>query len=621
MVTRRRTRSRAPRRHYAPRVTPRSHVLSAATWPYANGPRHIGHVAGFGVPTDVYSRYMRMAGHDVLMVSGTDEHGTPILVQAEDEGVSPQELVDRNNRVIVEDLHSLGLSYDLFTRTTTRNHHAVVQELFRTVHRNGYLVERTTMGAVSPSTGRTLPDRYIEGTCPICGYASARGDQCDDCGNQLDPVDLIDPRSRINGETPRFTSSQHLFLDLPALTDALAQWLHGRSEAGAWRPNVLRFSLNLLDDVRPRAMTRDIDWGIPVPLPGWEDQPNKRLYVWFDAVIGYLSASIEWARRSGDAEAWRAWWSDPSARSAYFMGKDNITFHSQIWPAELLAYDGRGSLGGEPGKYGALELPTEVVASEFLTMEGGKFSSSRGVVIYVRDFLERYQADALRYFIVAAGPESQDTDFTWAEFRRRTNDELVSTWGNLVNRTASMIAKNVGSLPEAGALSERDEALLRQVREGFTAVGDLIATHRQRAAIAEVMRVAGEANKYLSDEAPWKLRATDPERMRTVLHVAAQAVTDLNTMISPFLPHSSQAVHEALGGTGVFQPMPEVVEVTDLDDPGSHYPVITGDYSAAPPWAPRPVVPGTPVGPPSPIFTKLDESVVEEELERLRAKG
>ncbi|MCG2799196.1 MAG: class I tRNA ligase family protein, partial [Cellulomonas sp.] len=316
-----------------------AHILSAVAWPYANGPRHIGHVAGFGVPSDVFSRYMRMTGHQVLMVSGTDEHGTPILVQAEQEGVSPQELADRYNRVIVEDLAALGLSYDLFTRTTTRNHYAVVQEMFRTVHKNGYMVERSTMGAISPSTGRTLPDRYIEGTCPICGYDGARGDQCDNCGNQLDAADLINPHSRINGEVPRFVEQTHFFLDLPAFVDALGDWLRTRTD---WRPNVLKFSLNLLDDVRPRAMTRDIDWGIPIPLPGWQENPNKRLYVWFDAVIGYLSASIEWARRSGDAEAWRAWWNDGQALAYYFMGKDNITFHSQIWPAELLGYNGKG---------------------------------------------------------------------------------------------------------------------------------------------------------------------------------------------------------------------------------------------------------------------------------------
>jgi methionyl-tRNA synthetase len=597
-----------------------THVLSAVAWPYANGPRHIGHVAGFGVPSDVFSRYMRMAGHDVLMVSGTDEHGTPILVQAEKEGLPPKALADRYNRVIVEDLNGLGLSYDLFTRTTTRNHYAVAQELFRVVHKNGYMIEKTTVGAISPSTGRTLPDRYIEGTCPICGYDGARGDQCDNCGNQLDAAELIDPRSRINGEKPQFVETEHFFLDLPALAETLGAWLQTRTD---WRPNVLKFSLNLLDDVRPRAMTRDIDWGIPVPLPGWEDNPNKRLYVWFDAVIGYLSASVEWARRSGDPDAWRAWWNDPDARSYYFMGKDNITFHAQIWPAELLGYDGKGSRGGSPGTFGNLQLPTEVVSSEFLTMEGGKFSSSRGVVIYVRDMLARYQPDALRYFISVAGPENQDTDFTWAEFVRRTNDELVAGWGNLVNRVASMIHKNLGAIPERGVLTDADSALLAATEAGFTTVGDLLATHRQKHAISEAMRVVGEANKYLSDQAPWKLRTSEPDRFATVLHVAAQAVTNCRTLLSPFLPHSSQAVHEALGGTGTVSPMPRIDEVEDLDG-GPGYPILTGDYrrgQTLPPWGPGPVVPGTPVPPPVPIFRKLDDSVVAEELARLEDGG
>ncbi|MFI7068438.1 methionine--tRNA ligase [Kribbella sp. NPDC050124] len=580
-------------------------ILSAVAWPYANGPRHIGHVSGFGVPSDVFSRYLRMAGHDVLMVSGTDEHGTPILVEAEREGVSPRELADRYNRVIVEDLQGLGLSYDLFTRTTTRNHYAVAQELFRTVYRNGYLVPKTTMGAISPSTGRTLPDRYIEGTCPICGYDAARGDQCDNCGNQLDAIDLRNPRSRINGETPVFVETEHFFLDLPALADALGSWLQTRT---GWRPNVLKFAVNLLDDVRPRAMTRDIDWGIPVPLPGWQDNPNKRLYVWFDAVIGYLSASIEWARRSGDPDAWRKWWCDPDAQSYYFMGKDNITFHAQIWPAELLGHN------ASPGEYGVLNLPTEVVSSEFLTMEGRKFSSSRAVVIYVRDVLERYGPDALRYFISVAGPETQDTDFTWSEFVRRNNDELVSTWGNLVNRTASMIAKNWGAIPAAGDLTPADHELLAASKEAFGTVGEHLRHQRLRLAIGAAMRTASEANQYLSQQAPWK--ETDAGRKATILHVAAQVVADSNRLLAPFLPHSAQRVHEALGGTGAFLPQPEIREVDDLDG-GPPYPIITGDYSAQPRWSQEPVVPGTPVRPPTPIFTKLAPEVIDVELARL----
>ena len=602
-----------------------THILSAVAWPYANGPRHIGHVAGFGVPSDVFSRYMRMAGHDVLMVSGTDEHGTPILVAADEEGLSARELADRNNRLIVEDLVALGLSYDLFTRTTAGNHYHVVQDMFTTVRDNGYMVQQVTRSAISPSTGRTLPDRYIEGTCPICGADGARGDQCDTCGNQLDPTDLISPRSRINGETPEFVETTHWFLDLPALAQALGAWLDEREASGTWRPNVIKFSQNLLGDIRPRAMTRDIDWGIPVP--GWEDQPTKRLYVWFDAVIGYLSASVEWARRSGDPEAWRAWWNDPQALSYYFMGKDNIVFHSQIWPAELLGYNGQGAAGGEPGRLGVLNLPTEVVSSEFLTMEGKKFSSSHGIVIYVRDFLERYQADALRYFICAAGPETADADFTWAEFVRRTNGELVAGWGNLVNRTASMIHKRFGQIPEPAELEDIDRALLDAVEAGFASVGELIAQHRQKAALGEAMRLVGEANKYVADTQPFKLKGEDPAtqaRLATVLHTLAQAVTDLNLMLSPFLPHAANDVDRVLGGTGRIAPMPRIEEVAELDpdhlpeafDGRTGYPIITGDYQDAPTWGRHPVTVGTPVAKPAPVFTKLDESIVEAELAR-----
>ena len=598
-------------------------VLTAVAWPYANGPRHIGHVSGFGVPSDVFARYQRMVGNRVLMVSGTDEHGTPLLVQADLEGTPVRELADRYNRVIVDELAGLGLSYDLFTRTTTRNHYAVVQELFRTLHRNGYLVPRTTTGAISPSTGRTLPDRYVEGTCPICGYDSARGDQCDNCGNQLDPADLINPHSRINGETPVFVETEHFFLDLPALADALGDWLRGRTE---WRPNVLKFSLNLIADLRPRAMSRDIDWGIPIPLDAWAQRPDKKLYVWFDAVIGYLSASIEWAQRTGDPEAWRAWWADPQARSYYFMGKDNITFHSQIWPAELLGYDGRGARGGEPGLLGALALPTEVVSSEFLTMSGSKFSTSRGTVIYVKDFLRDFGPDALRYFISVAGPETNDVDFTWEEFVRRTNFELANEWGNLVNRSVSMAHKNFGGVPERGTLSDVDGGLLAAADAAFGTVGGHLARSRFKQAAGEAMRVVTLANRYISDTEPWKLAKTDPQRQATVLHTALQVVSDANALLTPFLPHAAQSVHTTLGGTGTWAAQPEIQEVSDdldsdltarltgvgLPERGHAYPVITGDYAHEQAvWRRTEIVAGTPLARPTPLFTKLDATLGE----------
>ncbi|MGJ6961001.1 methionine--tRNA ligase [Streptosporangium sp. G11] len=588
------------------------HILTAVAWPYANGPRHIGHVSGFGVPSDVFSRYQRMAGNKVLMVSGTDEHGTPIQVQADKEGLTARELADRYNRVIVEDLQALGLSYDLFTRTTTENHYAVTQEIFKGLHANGYIFPQTTMGAISPSTGRTLPDRYIEGTCPICGYESARGDQCDNCGNQLDPIQLIDPVSKVNGETPIFAETEHFMLDLPAFAEVLASWLS--SKEGDWRPNVLKFALNMLGDMHPRAISRDLDWGVPIPLEGWSDQANKRLYVWFDAVIGYLSASIEWARRSGDPEAWRQWWQDPKALGYYFMGKDNIVFHAEIWPAMLLGYNGQGARDGEPGSLGALNLPSEVVSSEFLTMEGRKFSSSRSVVIYVRDFLERYDADALRYYIAVAGPENQDTDFTWSEFLNRNNGELVAAWGNLVNRSISMAAKNFGVIPEAGELTDADRAMLERSRAAFPKAAAEFEHCRFKNATNEAFEVIREANRYLAEQEPWKIK-DDPARVKTILHVALQVVDDAKTLLTPVLPNSSNKIYAMLGGTGVWSGMPEIQEVTD--DDGRTYPIITGSYEGAARWESFPIRVGFPLAPPTPLFVKLDPKIVEQELARL----
>ncbi|TVT53918.1 methionine--tRNA ligase [Amycolatopsis rhizosphaerae] len=583
-------------------------VLTAVAWPYANGPRHIGHVSGFGVPSDVFSRYQRMAGNQVLMVSGTDEHGTPITVQADKEGLTPQQTADKYTRQIAQDLQGLGLSYDLFTRTTTGNHAEVTQQIFLALYRNGYVVSKTGTGAISPSTGRTLPDRYIEGTCPICGYDGARGDQCDNCGNQLDPADLINPHSRINGETPKFVETEHLFLDLPAFTETLGKWLTTRTD---WRPNVLKFTQNLVEDMRPRPITRDLDWGVKIPLDGWRDQPLKRFYVWFDAVIGYFSASVEWARRNGRPDAWQQWWTNPDARGYYFMGKDNITFHAQIWPALLLGHNGAGDRGGEAGPYGTLNLPDEIVSSEFLTMSGSKFSTSRGTVIYVHDFLREFGPDTLRYFISVAGPETQDTDFTWDEFVRRTNFELANEWGNLVNRSIAMAHKNNGAIPAPTRAAAADEELKALSRKAFETAGGHLQRSRFKLAASEAMRVVTAANRYLSDQEPWKLK-DDPDRRDAVLHTALQVVSDANTLLTPFLPHSAQKVHEALGGTGVWAAQPQLSDVEDLDIPGRINPILTGDYAAEQArWESVPIEVGRPLAKPTPLFAKLDPKLGE----------
>ena len=586
-------------------------ILVAVAWPYANGPRHIGHVAGFGVPADIFARYHRLRGDDVLMVSGTDEHGTPIMVAADREGVSPRELADRMSAVIRQDLQALGLSYDLFTRTTTKNHHRVTQDLFRTLYDKGFVLKQATTGAFSATTGHTLPDRYIEGTCPICGYGEARGDQCDNCGNQLDPADLVDPRSKIDGTAPVFRETEHFFLDLPAFKERLAEWIGAQKQ---WRPNVRKFSLGLVDDLKPRPITRDLDWGVRIPLPELEERDDKRIYVWFDAVIGYLSAAVEWAHVTGRPEAWRDWWQDADARHAYFMGKDNIVFHSVIWPSMLMGYGAGGEVGGGERE---LELPDDIVATEFLTMEGKKFSSSRGVVIYVRDFLSRYDPDPLRYFLTIAGPETQDTDFTWAEFVRRNNDELVATWGNLVNRTVTNAHRNFGAVPSPGELEEADREILAALEGGFTTVGDLLERASFRAALAETMALASRVNGYVSDAAPWALVKEDRERAGTVLYVALRAVDSLKTLFAPFLPFSSQAVHELLGHEGWLAGPLELRQVGEED--GDPHEVLTGDYASwIGSWAPSELPPGQELREPRPLFRKLDpDVVVPDELRRM----
>jgi methionyl-tRNA synthetase len=589
----------------------RQRILVAPAWPYAAGLRHLGHVVGFGVPADVFARYHRLLGSDVLMVSGTDEHGTPVMVAADREGQSYRETADQHNALIREDLRDLGLTYDIFTRTTAANHYRVVRDVFRTLYDHGYIFERTTLGAFSARTGNTLPDRYIEGTCPICGYPEARGDQCDNCGNQLDPTDLIEPRSRIDGEPPVFRETNHLFLDLPAFAEQLSEWIQRQTH---WRPNVRNFSLRLLEEIKSRPITRDLDWGVPVPVADYEQQADrKRIYVWFDAVIGYLSAAVEWATARGTPDAWRDWWQDPEARHFYFMGKDNIVFHTVIWPSMLLGYGNGGELGaGRP-----LDLPYNVVASEYLTMEGRQFSTSRDVAIYVHDFLSRYDPDPLRYYLTAGGPETQDTDFTWAEFVRRNNDELVATWGNLVNRTLTSAYRNFGEIPAAGELTEADRALLDAAPERFARVGSLIDTARFRAALGEAMAYARDANQYLSEQAPWALLASDRARAATVLSVALRTVDSLKVLMTPFLPFSAQHLHELLGYEGWLAGPLQFREHED-EGGGSHL-VLTGEYDTwVGRWEPSALAEGQRLQEPRPLFRKLDAAIVDEELDRMR---
>jgi len=549
-------------------------------------------VAGFAVPADVLARFERLRGSRVLMASGTDEHGTPITYEADRKGIAPQAFVDQNSAIIVEDLRRLGMTYDIFTRTTTRNHYRVTQGLFLKLYEKGYLVKKTQMGAFDPKSGRTLPDRYIEGKCPICGFPDARGDQCDNCGNQLDPTDLINPHQRGSDAPVEFRETEHFFFDLPAFGAQLAEWIEHHQN---WRPNVRKYSLEFVRNLKQRAITRDLDWGVPVPLPGWEDNPHKKIYVWFDAVIGYLSASIEWAAQRGEPDAWKDWWENPESWHYYVMGKDNITFHTVLWPAILMGA-------------GNLELPDDIVASEYLNMSGKKLSTSRGgQLVFVGDFLDRYDADALRYYLMIAGPENQDTDFTYDEFVRRNNDELVATWGNLVHRTLVNAHRNFGAVPKPQTLTDTDRALIEESEAALTEVAEQLEQARFQNALKLAMAMAARVNVYLGTEQPWHSIKKDRERAGTVLYVALRCVDNLKTILTPFLPFSSQKLHTLLGYDDVIAPQPDVREHSE---DGTAHMVITGDYGEPlDRWRPSELEPGRKLPEPQALFKRLDEVV------------
>lgn len=585
-------------------------LLVAVAWPYANGPFHVGHVAGAYLPADIFARFQRLKGNEVLMVSGSDCHGTPITLAAEREQISPQEVIRRYHPAFLKTFERLGISFDLFTQTYTENHYRVTQEIFLRLLDKGYLFKDRMIGSYSETLGRFLPDRFVEGICPNCGFQRARGDQCDHCGKLLDPQELIDPRSSLDKAPITFRETEHFFLDLAKLEPALRQWLES-VDRGYWRQNTALFTQNWLrEGLRARAITRDLEWGVPVPIddPAFKD---KRIYVWFDAVIGYYSASIEWAKRIGEPEKWQEWWvcnpdgSSP-ARSYYFIGKDNIPFHTIIWPAILLGYGNR-------------VLPYDVPANEFLNLEGDKMSTSRNWALWLPDIEERYQPDQLRYYLTANAPESRDSNWSWSDFVRRINDELVATWGNLANRVLNIAERNFGEVPEPGALQEADQRILAESEAAFAKVGDLLEAVRIKAALQETLALAQRANQYVSEQEPWKLVKSDRQRAATVIYTGLRVVDNLKTLFCPFLPFSSQRLHELLGYEGVLAPQPHIEEVPDPD--GHTRLVLTGSYAGAGAWEPSRLPVGQKLKKPEPLFQKLDEAVAEQELERLKAQS
>jgi methionyl-tRNA synthetase len=542
-------------------------ILVAVAWPYASGPRHLGHLAGAYLPADIFARYHRLAGNDVLMVSGSDAHGTPITVRADSEGVEPQAIVDRYHAEFLQNWDRLGISWDLYTSTDTPNHHEVTQDMFLGLLENGYLEKRTSSQLYDPEAGRFLPDRYVEGTCPHCGYPEARGDQCENCGRTLDPTDLIDPRSRLTGATPESRDTEHFFLLLSKLEEPLREWLESRT---GWRKHVKNWALGMVNEGLPdRAITRDIEWGVEVPVD--DLGPGKRIYVWFDAVIGYLSASKEWAQNTEDPDTWKKWWEDPQAESYYFVGKDNIPFHTVIWPAMLMGY-------------GGLNLPTDVPANQYVTFASEKASASRGVGKSMGWYAERLEPDALRYAIASVLPEQNDTDLSDEDIIRRINEELVATWGNLVNRVLSLSERNFeGKVPEPGTLTATDEALIASVDKALGTAAGHIEAVELRAGLRAAMDTAAEVNAYLNSEEPWKALKTDPERAGTILWTAIQAISGIRVGLTPYLPFSSARLGEMLG--------------------------IGPDI---PRWS-RPEVPGgTALGDVSPLFIKLESDALED---------
>lgn len=580
----------------------------SVAWPYANGDMHIGHLAGAYLPADIFARFQRLKGNRVLMVSGSDSHGTPITVTAEREGITPREVFETYHRRFLETQQAIGISYDLFTHTDTENHHRVSQDFFLKLLERGYLYQETQQILYDEGAGRFLPDRMVEGTCPHCGYDSARGDQCDNCGKLLDAVQLIDPRSKLTGNTPVVRDTTHYFLDLAQFKAQLHAYLADKDD---WRPNVINFARNMVDELHGRPITRDIEWGIPVPLEGWDD---KRLYVWFEAVIGYFSASVEWAANTGQPEAWKDWWYNPACRMVNFIGKDNIPFHTVIWQAELMGVTG---IYDDTGR--ELVLPSDVPANEYLNVQGAQLSKSRNWAIWLPDILQRYDPDAIRYAIAAVLPESRDTDFTWDDFVARNNNELVAWWGNLVNRVLKFAAKHwEGHVPEPGALGEADQALLARVAAGFETVGDLLDAVKLRRALDEAMGLAREVNVYL-DEAPWfSVVKEDKEAAARTVYTALQAINYLKVLLAPFLPFTAQQLHEMLGFEG--QLFGEQ-HIEQFDEPQRSHEALTYDATGATgEWAAQPLPPGQALGEVGPLFRKLDaERVVEEEVARLGA--
>jgi methionyl-tRNA synthetase len=551
-------------------------ILVTSALPYANGPLHLGHIAGAYLPGDIYVRYQRLKGRDVLYICGSDEHGVPITVTADNEGISPQDVVDRYHGMNKDSFERLGISFNHYSRTSLPVHHRTAQTFFTTLYDKGDLVVRDAEQFYSEASRRFLPDRYVEGTCPHCHYDRARGDQCDQCGKWLEPKELIDPRSKIDGSVPVLKKTQHWYLPMGRFAKAWKAWFDSQE----WKENVRNYCIGWYNEgLGDRPITRDLHWGVPVPIHEIQD---KVLYVWFDAPIGYVSATKEWAEREGDPDLWKQYWCNPETKLVHFIGKDNIVFHAILFPMILM----------EMGDY---ILPQAIPANEYLTIEGRKISTSQNYAIWLKDYLQQFPPDPLRYTLAANAPETKDTDFSWSKFQSRNNDELADILGNFVNRTFSFIHQYYeGKVPAMGDLEEMDRAMLEEIHAAHREMEHLFETYEVRGAVRRFMDLCRQANKYFNDKAPWETRKSNPSNCQTTLAICVQVTYALDVLMAPILPFTSRRLKTMLNLEG------------DLvwDDATQNK-----------------VSPGHGLGEPGILFTKIEDEVITREVEKLKKVG
>ena len=561
---------------------PKRYTVTAAL-PYTNGPIHIGHLAGVYVPSDIYARYLRQMGRDVAFICGSDEHGVAISMKAKKEGISPQEVIDKYNGIIKKSFADFGISFDNYSRTSSKIHHETASSFFKKLYDDGNFVEEITEQLYDEKAQQFLADRFVTGTCPKCGNPEAYGDQCESCGSTLNATDLINPKSTVSGETPVVRETKHWFLPLNRYDDFLREWIL-KGHAKDWKPNVYGQVKSWIDGgLEPRAVTRDLDWGIDVPVAGAE---GKKLYVWFDAPIGYISSTKEWAQRQG--KDWEPYWKSTDTKLVHFIGKDNIVFHCIIFPVMLKAE-------------GSYILPDNVPANEFLNLEGNKLSTSKNWAVWLHEYLEDFpgQQDVLRYVLTANAPETKDNDFTWKDFQARNNNELVAVFGNFFNRVVVLINKFYGGvIPEPDSLHAIDEQTLTEMRAYPNVIASSLERYRFREALGELMNLARLGNKYLADEEPWKLIKTDPERVKTQMFVAGQIATALAVLSEPFLPFTSAKMRQTLG----IHPSP--TGISDWSEVAKPQTILA---------------PGTKIGDDGILFSKIEDEQIIKQMDKLEA--